>query len=331
MTMPVEVIAEAAQGYEGDPTLARMLARGAARAGADAVKFQLVYVDEVLAPGHQHYDIFRSLEMPRKAWEAVAREARSGGIKFYLDIFGEQSLREAHALGADAVKIHSTDFFNASVVRLALTLMPRVFVSIGGITADELGAFLAQHQIQPGGKVCLLYGFQAEPTPVASNNLNRLRVLQARFPGYAFGFMDHTDAECAEALTLPLLALPFGVCCIEKHLTLDRPLRLEDYVSALSVQEFQGFVKALRRLEPALGTEQLQLTPAELTYRRKAVKAVVAHRPLKHGQVVTAEDVCLKRPALPIPTMMPHLEEVLGRVLEADVQPNQPVTKEMLR
>ncbi len=329
--MPVEIIAEAAQGYEGDPTLARMLARGAARAGADAVKFQLVYVDEVLAPGHEHYDIFRSLEMPRKAWEAAAREARREGIKFYLDIFGEQSLREAHALGVDAVKIHSTDFFNASVVDLALELIPRVFVSIGGITADEVEIFLAQHQLRPEGKVCLLYGFQAEPTPIESNHLNRLRALQERFPGYAFGFMDHTDAASAEALTLPLLALPLGVCCVEKHLTLDRPLRLEDYVSALSVQEFYTFVKTLRRLEPALGTAQLQLTPAELTYRRKAVKAVVASRPLKQGQVVTADDVCLKRPASPGPSTVPHLHEVVGRVVEADVEPNQPVTKEMLK
>ncbi|OGX44906.1 MAG: hypothetical protein A3I71_02305 [Omnitrophica WOR_2 bacterium RIFCSPLOWO2_02_FULL_63_16] len=330
--MPVEIIAEAAQGYEGDSTLARLLARGAARAGADAVKFQLVYADEVVAPGHQHYALFRSLEMPLKVWEAVAQEARSGGIRFYLDVFGERSLQEAQALGADAVKIHSTDFFNASLVRLALKTMPRVFISIGGITAEELEAFLAQHQIRSTGQVCLLYGFQAEPTPIESNHLNRLGALRRRFPDYPFGFMDHTDAGCGEALTLPLLALPFGVCCLEKHITLDRPLRLEDYGSALSVQEFQMFVERLRRLEPSLGTDHLGLTEAEQTYRRKALKAVVASRPLKPGQVVTAEDVCLKRPASSgHSTHVPHLDEVIGRVVEVDVQPNHPVTKEMLR
>ena len=41
----VEIIAEAAQGFEGNPTLAKLLARGAVRAGADAVKFQLIYAD----------------------------------------------------------------------------------------------------------------------------------------------------------------------------------------------------------------------------------------------------------------------------------------------
>ncbi|NCV89142.1 MAG: hypothetical protein EBW19_02930, partial [Betaproteobacteria bacterium] len=46
MLVIIKIIAEAAQGFEGDPLLARLLVRAAARAGADAVKFQLVYADE---------------------------------------------------------------------------------------------------------------------------------------------------------------------------------------------------------------------------------------------------------------------------------------------
>ena len=41
------IIAEAAQGYEGDPGLARALVRAAAGAGADALKLQLVYAEEL--------------------------------------------------------------------------------------------------------------------------------------------------------------------------------------------------------------------------------------------------------------------------------------------
>ncbi len=65
--MSVEIIAEAAQGYEGNVTQARLLARAAARAGADAVKFQLVYADELATPDYQYYDLFRNLEMPAEA------------------------------------------------------------------------------------------------------------------------------------------------------------------------------------------------------------------------------------------------------------------------
>ena len=59
--MSIEIIAEVAQGYEGDRTLAKMLARGSMRAGADAVKFQLVFADELATPDYQHYKLFKSL------------------------------------------------------------------------------------------------------------------------------------------------------------------------------------------------------------------------------------------------------------------------------
>jgi len=62
------IIAEAAQGFEGDPLLARLLVQAAARAGADAVKFQLVYADEIATPEYKYYDLFKKLEMPATCW-----------------------------------------------------------------------------------------------------------------------------------------------------------------------------------------------------------------------------------------------------------------------
>lgn len=53
MTQPqhnqIEIVAELAQDFEGNPELARLLVKAAASAGADAAKFQLVYADEPVA------------------------------------------------------------------------------------------------------------------------------------------------------------------------------------------------------------------------------------------------------------------------------------------
>lgn len=329
--MPVEIIAEVAQGYEGRPDLAQSLARAAIRAAADAVKFQLVYADELATPDYQHYALFRQLEMPEDAWQRVAREVKQAGLRLYFDVFGERSLRQAEALAADGAKIHSADFFHARLVRRALGSMPRVFVSLGGIAIEELEEFLRIHRIAPGAPVYFMYGFQADPTPTESNHLYRLRALRVRFPGCRFGFMDHADGATDEAMTLALLALPLGIECLEKHLSLDRALQLEDYLSALPPEQFRAFVQRVRRLEPALGTDRLELTPAEREYRRKAMKVVVAARSLKQGEVVTSEALCLKRIAggLPVSSIQ-RIEEVVGRTVAVDIQPDQPLTTEVI-
>jgi sialic acid synthase SpsE len=173
-----------------------------------------------------------------------------------------------------------------------------------------------------------LYDLEADP--FEQNNLFRLGALRARFPGYRFGFMDHTEGNQEEAMTLPLLALPLGVCCIEKHISLDRTLQLEDYVSALSAERFQAFVQSVRRHERALGTDRLELTETERAYRQKAVKAVVAHRALKQGRVLSAQDICLKRSSRADGTAFHVLEDVVGRTVRVDVESNQPLTKEMI-
>ena len=49
----IQIIAEIAQGYEGDTKLTELLTTGALKSGADAVKFQLVFADELATPYYQ--------------------------------------------------------------------------------------------------------------------------------------------------------------------------------------------------------------------------------------------------------------------------------------
>ena len=82
--MPVEIIAEVAQGYEGNQKLAELLTLGAVRSGADAVKFQLVLADELAVPTYEYYDLFKSLEMEFSVWEHVVELIRAEQKKYIL-------------------------------------------------------------------------------------------------------------------------------------------------------------------------------------------------------------------------------------------------------
>ncbi len=313
----VTVVAEAAQGFEGSLTLARQLVRAAAAAGADLVKFQLVYADEIVAPSHQHFDLFRELEMPDAEWQRIADEAANEGVGLACDVFGSRSLALACAIGAQAVKIHASDALNHALVADALAAAPHVYLSTGGLLPEEVLALVGRHAAS-ASRMTLLYGFQAEPTPTGDNNLRRLQALCTACPEMGVGFMDHADGASDETTWLALLAVPLGVVLIEKHLTLDRELRLEDYVSAASPADFAVFVRRLRAAEQALGRADLALTSGEAVYRRKALKVVIAGRDLPAGHVLAPGDVRLLRTPLAAECApIVELERAHGRALRA--------------
>lgn len=332
MKRPVTIIAEAAQGYEGDATLARLLVRAAAAGGADAVKFQVVYADEFATRAYAYHALFKSLEMPMAAWEAVAAEAKTRGIKLVCDVFGLESLEVALTLGAAGVKVHATDFFNRPVVETALARAPHVYFSAGGIEVSEIEEWLARAGTAALPRLTMLYGFQAEPTLVGDNHLARLGALRARFPGLGLGFMDHAAGDADDAGWLGALALPFGVSVIEKHITLERSLQLEDYVSAATPTEFVAYVRRIRAAEAALGSAELTLSAAERGYRRKALKVVVAARALPEGTVLTTGDILLLRAPLPDEgEVLRRPEEAVGRRLLRALAAGEPVLPEDLK
>ncbi|MDZ4169171.1 MAG: N-acetylneuraminate synthase family protein [Coriobacteriia bacterium] len=328
--MAVELIAELAQGYEGRPDLARRLVLNALTANADAVKLQLVLADELATPSHPRYEWYRSLEMEQSVWTELASSVHDAGRRLYFDVFGPTSLATAAQIGADGVKIHASDFHNRELIGRAVESFPRVYVSIGGIRADEVSALVEDHDFGADSPIRLLYGFQSFPTAVSDNNLHRFQQLILTFPDVWFGFMDHSDGRSAAAWHIPLMAVAVGAVTLEKHMTLERELDLVDSASALTPEELSQFVKVLRELEPALGSASTELSESEEAYRRKALKVVVAANHLPAGHVIVPADVMLKRSPEDPRGLLHRPQEATGRRLTIDVDTDRPISAEDL-
>ena len=327
----IRILAEAAQGSEGDPLLARLLVRAAGRAGADAVKFQLVYADEIATPSYKYYDLFKKLEMPAGCWRQVAGEAKKEGVGLYFDVFGKKSLRLALALGAQGLKIHATDFYHDELIRAALNTGKSILMGLGGLGEKNLSSLFERHPRIKTTRVTMMHGFQAEPTPLGANNLLRLGTLAALCQPARIGFMDHSDGGKEDSLELSLLALPFGVSVVEKHITLDRELQLEDYVSALPPACFKKFVKKIRKYEKALGSSALEPGLDEKMYRLKSAKIVVAARKLKKGQLLRNNDLKLLRvdKQETLPAIL-NPKEVFGLRVSRGILRHHPIFKRFL-
>ena len=352
---PVQIVAEAAQGFEGDPKLARLLVRAARAGKADVVKFQLVFADELATRDYPYYGLFKGLEMPEEAWQAVAADAREAGLGLAFDVFGERSLELALRLGASAVKLHASDFFNRRLVDAVFAQAPHVYLSLGGVEYADVKALVERHGFagskdpaynppdtagadadvgrvfRPGGKLTLMFGFQGEPTSIDQNHIARLTALRAAFPGVAIGFMDHADGAADEAGWLGVLPLAFGVSVIEKHITVDRALEIEDWVSALDPTRFARYVERIRTAERALGSPAFELSAPERDYGRRAVKAVVAGRAIAQAARVEEADLVALRAPLPEGrTVLREIERAVGRTTRHAIAAGRPICVEDL-
>lgn len=328
--MSVKIIAEIAQGYEGKPEQARLLAKAGVAAGADAIKFQCVYADDISVPSYKHYSFFKTLEMPLSVWAELSKIVHDAGKEFILNVGGQKSLQIALDIGADAVKFHATSFFCDELITFAKENFQKVYISVGGISVSEIQSFIKRHDISPDGQFSFTYGFQASPTPLEKNNLNKLKSFKSIFQGFSFGFEDHTDATINARFVVPLMALPMGVSHIEKHLTLDSLLNLEDAESALSVSDFKLFTESVREIEQIFGSDDLGLTDVEQDYRRRVLKVAVADKDIIKGQVITENDITLKRVETPNDHGYLREEELIGKTLNQDITQHVQILHSMI-
>lgn len=311
------IIAEAAQGYEGSVEISKLLIRSAKAAKANAIKFQVIYVDDLAEEGYEYYDLFKSLEISLKDWSTIRDFAKTQGIDFIIDVFGQKSFELAETIKPDGVKIHSTCFFDERLINKILNLDTHVYLSIGGIHLEEVKSLMAQCRCQDRDKFTIFYGFQAEPTPLNANHLLRIQSLRQETGINNIGFMDHSDGQGNYTVSLSAVALGLGVKIFEKHITLDRYLKMEDYVSALNVTDFASYVTSLHALNEALGSANLSLKDEEVAYRKRAIKRVVATQDLPVGTVVSFENIRLSRPKKMEGVF--KISEVMGKTITRSV------------
>ena len=328
MKNKLQIIAEIAQGFEGNFEQSKLLIKAAAKAGANAVKFQLVYADELATKDYQYYSLFQGLEMEVEKWRALNEYAKHLGIKFIVDVFGEQSLKTAQEVGLTTIKIHGTDVTNIGLLEaVATSSIETVILGIGGSFWGEIATALS---ILGKKQLVLLCGFQAYPTNTEDNHIARMNVIAAKasamHQNFSMGFADH-PGEDQYANTISLVALGAGASCIEKHLTLGKVMELEDYESALNPDEFRTFVNQLRTGEKALGlgidTDDFSMSNAENQYRENIRRDVVAVNDLMEGQSIGPENVTLKRTAQEGTIKL--ISSVIEKKLNNKVLKNQPI------
>ena len=320
------VICEQSQTHEGDLGLAKLLIKAAAVAQADAVKFQTFTADELAVPSYKYYPLFKKLEWSTPQWKELIDESHRCGLKAMADVFGGASAQMLTSIGIDALKIHATDIRNRPLLEELAGMDVPLLLSAGGSHIKEMKEALRVLGLKgkKGRPLVVMHGFQSYPTLIEHTNLLKMKLFGDAL-GLPYGFADHIDGNHHQKLSLCAMAMGMGACVIEKHITVSRILKMEDYESALDPTDFVEFVAKVRELDQAKGIAVDELIPVEENYRKATRKHVTATRGISKGDMISAKDVALKRSHTEF--LPADIDQIIGRRMVRDVEVNEVVSQ----
>ena len=317
----VFIIAEAGVNHNGSFDLAKKLIDAAADAGADCVKFQTfkadtlasksaekaAYQQQTTDAAESQYQMLKKLELPDEWHSLLMDYCREKGIMFLSTPFDVASIDFLDSLGVEYIKIPSGEITNLPYLRKVNSKRRPVIMSSGMASLSEIKAALA---VLKDCKVSLMHCTTEYPCPFEGVNLKAMLTMRDAFH-LPVGYSDHT-----KGIEVPIAAVAMGATIIEKHFTLDRNMEGPDHKASLEPDELKAMVTAIRHIESALGTGEKE--PAECEKKNIAIarKSIVAKRAIKKGELLTEENLTVKRPGDGISPM--KWDGVVGTVAKRD-------------
>jgi len=241
------------------------------------------------------YDYLCEITPGFDAWRDVVEHAKARGLDVIVMPNDWVSFKFAETVAPAAYVLSAACFEEYDFIAAVGKAGRPIYLRVGGATLGEIEKVVETLRKAGNAAVTLLYGHQNYPTGIAETNLRFLTCLKNTF-GLPVGIADHVDANEDFALVAPLLAIPLGASCIEKHITHDRAKKGEDFESALNADELKLLVKRVRETEAALGHPFAKgLDDSSALYRKNVRKRLVAARDIKSGQRLERADIVAKR------------------------------------
>jgi pseudaminic acid synthase len=331
------IVAEMSGNHNGSLDRALALVDAAATAGAHAIKIQTYTADTMtvdvrhprfqISQGHELwgneylYQLYERAHTPWEWHEAIFERARSRGLTPFSSPFDPTAVELLEKLDAPMYKIASSEITDLPLVRLCASTGKPLIISTGMASVQEIAAAVDAARGAGCRELVVLSCTASYPAPPEHTNLRRIPVLAEAFR-VPIGLSDHTLG-----IGVPIAAVGFGACLIEKHVTLDRGDGGVDSAFSLEPAELAALVVESERAWQALGTTAIGPTEAEregLRFRR----SLYVVTDVQAGDAVTEQNV---RSIRPTGGLAPDaITAVLGRTFTRDAAKGTPLTWDLI-
>jgi len=271
------VVAEIGSNYDDDLDTAVEYIRACKEAGANAVKFQTLSRETLIAPrvlmegkwiDHPGYAGFSNLRLSDKAHFELKKAADEAGIEFFSTPFYLEAVDLLEQVGVSTYKIASGDITFYPLLEKVGRTGKRVIMSTGGSSMADVEKGVEVLRAAGAAEVILLHCVAQYPPEWDEMNIRAVATLKEAF-GLSVGISDHTPGSF-----IAIASVALGATYIEKHVTFDRSLPGPDHPFAMTVSEFAEMIQQVRLLERSLGTGEKVPAASELVKQHRMRRGV---------------------------------------------------------
>ena len=353
----VYIVAEVGVNHNGSLERAKEMIETAARAGVDAVKFQLFSTGQLMvhdapkAPyqlettgiSGSQYDMTKIYELSHEDQVVLQRECRLHKVDFLSTPFDEGSLQVlVDICDVSTLKIPSGEITNARFLMMAGGTGRKIILSTGMSTLGEVEMALGvlaygatvSHVRVPADCRDFLKAFSSDEGQVYLQEHVMLMHCTTEYPAP----FDSVNLCCMDTLrdafrlpvgysdhtpgiAIALAAAARGAAIIEKHFTLSRNLPGPDQKASIEPSELRELVSGVRQIELSLGNGIKIPSEAEERNIDVVRKSLVAQSDIHAEEVFSETNLTAKRPGTGISPM--RYGEFLGRKAGRDYRKDE--------
>ena len=319
---PIYLIAEVGTTCLGEYNNAITLIEAAAKAGCDAVKFQIIDPYQISDKSVTYpmmvngmiehvnmFEMFQRLKFAEADWKGISEKCNSMGLEFFATVDFIEGVDLLDRIGVNVHKIGAWDSnYRQLIEKIGRTGKP-MFVDLGPTTASEVSDLVRWYCDSGGSSVLFMHDFHTQLD--TQMNMRTIQLLNQMYPWPA-GFSSPAQDEA-----LDVAAVALGACYIEKRLTLDRSQSSFHAHESLEPDELKAWVNTIRHVERSLGRAEILPSDVDLQGKLKYYRSICTLAPVKKGERFTEQNLGAKRPGTGIPT--DRFGEFIGRMANRDL------------
>ncbi|KAB7667658.1 N-acetylneuraminate synthase family protein [Plesiomonas shigelloides] len=324
------VIAEIGINHGGNIDVAIEMVDAAISAGAEVIKHQTHIVDDEMShhaknviPGNAKcsiYEIMQGCALNEDDELKLKDYVESKGAIFISTPFSRAAALRLQRMNVSAYKIGSGECNNYPLIELIASFNKPVILSTGMndiVSIRKAVDILRKHKVP----YCLLHCTNVYPTADDLIRLGAINELQEEFPDAVVGLSDHSIDNLA-----CLSAVAVGASVLERHFTDSKNRSGPDIVCSMDTNECRMLIETAKRIKKMRGGSKTIL-PEEKVTIDFAYASVVTTMDIKKGDVLTKENIWVKRPGTG-DFLAGDYESLLGKMVSQDLFKDTQILKE---